>query len=51
MVGLMELSQSDISILLSWWEFIQEVGETDGDEGELDLVARLKAHAEESVEI
>ena len=43
----MELSQHDIQILLAWWAFIEELGEQDNDDGENDLVARLKAHAEE----
>lgn len=47
----MELSQHDIQILLSWWDFIEELGEQDHDDGESDLVARLKSHAEEAIEI
>lgn len=42
----MNLTQDDIAILLAWWEFIQEVGEEDVDDSELDLVKRLQAHQE-----
>ena len=45
----MELTQQEISILLSWWNFIEELGETDDDENEQGLVAKLKAHSEESI--
>lgn len=47
----MELSQSDIARILSWWEFIEELGETDEDPNEADLVKRLRAHSETAIDV
>lgn len=47
----MLLSQDDIQRLLAWWDFIEQLGEQDDDEAEIDLVNRLKAHCETATEI
>lgn len=47
----MELSQSDIARILSWWEFIEELGEADEDPDEADLVKRLRAHSETAIDV